>query len=198
MVGLDVGVKAKGQRAVGTQLEVRAENALTQLGIVGLQRCSVLTGFVEIRAARENFAVLADFSSDHQIGGAVLGAGASIHRAAIGFGDQNVTVSVKDLARESRLPFSFLAAGPQGKIGGVLIAVRSFDGDSTRLSGARNELHHAAQRVAAIKAGRALLRDLHGGYGFYRDAIPVHPAAERIVQRDSILKHERAAGAVCA
>ena len=57
-------------------------------------------------------------------------------------------------------------------------------------------MNDAAERVTAVEAGRALLRDLNIGDGLSRNAIPVDPAAERVVQRNSVLENQGAAGAV--
>ena len=163
-----------------------------------MKRRAVLPRFIEIRAARENLAALTDFSSDHQIGSAVCGPRSRVDWSAVGLRNEHVTIGVKDFASECRFPFSLLPAGPQGKVRSILIAVGGFERYSGGLRGARDKLHHAAERVTAVEAGSALLRDLDGGDRFAGNAVPIHPSAEGVVERNSILEDEGAAGAVGA
>src|ERR1700723_983635 len=81
-------------------------------------------------------------------------------------------------------------------MGSGLVTVRRFQRNSGRFRWTGNKLHHAAQRFAAVEAGRAFLGDLHARDRFGGDAVPENPAAERIVERNSILEDERTAGAV--
>ena len=126
----------------------------------------------------------------------MFGTRLGIDRPAIVGRDQDVAVGMKDFAGEGGDPSVFFAAGPQRKVWSVLISVRSLQRNSGGFRGAGNKLDHAAQRFAAVEAGGAFLRDFDARNRFGGNAIPVHPAAERIVERNSILQHQRAAGAV--
>src|SRR5438270_12430226 len=55
-----------------------------------------------------------------------------------------------------------------------------------------NELHDAAHRAAAVEVGRTAAYDFDTVDGNAGHASPVNPAAERIVERDAVVEHERA------
>jgi hypothetical protein len=59
----------------------------------------------------------------------------------------------------------------------------------------RQQLHDAAHRTGAVKIPRGAAHDFHAIDGRERNAVPVDPTAERIIQRHAIGEHERAARA---
>ena len=65
VIRLRVRIKPQRQRPERTQLQIRAQRPLTQLGIIHLQRGAVSTRLVQKPAAREYFTLLADFSAQH-------------------------------------------------------------------------------------------------------------------------------------
>src|ERR1700689_1199280 len=67
LISLRVRVKPQRQSPESTQLQIRSERSLSELGIVPLQRRAVPACFVQIPSARENLALLADFSPHHKI-----------------------------------------------------------------------------------------------------------------------------------
>ena len=56
----------------------------------------------------------------------------------------------------------------------------------------------AAHRVVAVQARARSLDNLDAIHAFERDARPVHPAAERIVEGHAVDQHQRAADAARA
>src|SRR5271156_1781332 len=167
VISLRVRIKPQRQGPERTQLQIRTQRSLSQLCIIPLQRRAVPARFVQIPTTREYFTLLADFSSHHHARGPVPHSRSDINRPPLRLRRQNVSVRVKYSARNARFPFSLLSAGPQRKVGRSLVAVRSIQRNSAWLRRPRNELHPAAQRIAAVQARPAFLRNLHIRNGFH-------------------------------
>ena len=58
-----------------------------------------------------------------------------------------------------------------------------------------DDVDHAAHRVVAVDAGAGAVHHLHPVHVVERHARPVHPAAERIVERHAVDQHQRPAHA---
>ena len=86
-------------------------------------------------------------------------------------------------------------AQPQVQVPGVVAPVARFEERGSRLGPARDHVHHATQRVVAPDARATAAHHLDLLDAEPRDAAPVHPAAERVVDRDLVQEHQGPAGA---
>ena len=80
----------------------------------------------------------------------------------------------------------------------MLVAVGALKGQAGVRRAARDDVDDAAHSLGAVEVGGAAAHQLDGAHGLARDAVPIDPAPERIVERDAVLEHQRAAGSARA
>src|ERR1700722_13406304 len=172
---------------------MRTGRTLAELGLISLKRRAVVAGFIEQPTTRKDFVLAADFSSNHQVRGTVIRASLGVNSSAVGLRNEDVAIGIEYLTGKSGLPAAFLTASPKRKVRSILVSVESFQRNPGRLCRTSKKLHDSSERIAAIEARTAFLRYFHTGDGFSGHAIPIDPAAERIVEWNTVFKHESAA-----
>ena len=80
----------------------------------------------------------------------------------------------------------------------MLVAVGALKRQSGVCGAARDDVDDPAHGLRAVQVGGAAPDQIDSAHGLARDAVPVDPAPERIVERDAVLEHERAAGSARA
>src|SRR5579862_3016013 len=113
MIRLRIAVKAQRKRSERAEMQVRSERALAEANIIRLIGSAVLAPVIEVPPACKNLAVGPDFPPNHQVGGSMLRACLRVHAAPLVLRHQNISVRVKHVAAERRLPFAFLSARPK-------------------------------------------------------------------------------------
>src|SRR5262249_51874025 len=151
VIAFCLSIRTQGERTGGAQIEIRAERAFADACVVDLNGSSVAARLIEIPAARENQAVLADLAAYHEIGCRVGDARRDVYAAALIFGNKNVAVSVENLAAECGFPSVFLRAAPNGKLRRILVSVGSFQRETGWFGSARENLDHSAEGIAAVE-----------------------------------------------
>ena len=168
---------------------------LADVGAVGLKRRAVaamLAVHVTGDAREERRRVLVP---RRHPGGRVAQGGRRIHGAALLRRHEDVAVGRERLGGRPPLPGPSRTAGFQrGAARAVRRGAEVQAGVRLRRR-TREDLDHAAQRVGPVEIARAAPHRLHPIHQDLGNTAPVHPAAERIVQRHTVGQDEHAAGA---
>ena len=136
-------------------------------------------------------------SALHEVG---CGGGVDVHRAALIRAHGRVAVGGKTVgAREhghGAIGETFLSR--ERKFIGAAAAALRFDSERVAAELTAEKRDRAAERGIAEQPRAAALLDLDALERRDRQPAPIHPASERVVLRDAVEQHERAAGAVGA
>src|SRR5262249_57601727 len=92
-------------------------------------------------------------------------------------------------------PVSNAPAGRKGTVGTLLVAVRAFQGQPGFSRVLPENVDDTAHSISSIKIGSRSLEDLDSADLLPRYSIPIYPTAKRIVDRNAVRQHDRAAAA---
>lgn len=148
-----------------------------------------------VKASPHERAAVAEGAALHRgVHGRVARGGLGVHRPAAPLVHRHVPVGPEGLGREAPRPFAVAAPRAERSVEG-----RSAAGARLGLEpppgrgGSRDDLHDAAQGAAPVEVRRPAPQDLEPLDRGARDARPVHPAAEGVVERQAVGEHEGAA-----
>src|SRR5581483_7290268 len=128
----------------------------------------------------------------------VLGIRGGVDRSSFWRRNEYVAVGAGRIRARFEVPARECCAGPGGKVGSVLCAVRNIYRRRRTFGNSGQELDDAAERITTIEVRFASAENLHTrklGAGY---PIPVNPAAEWIYHWDSLFENKRAAGPASA
>ena len=185
-------VTAHDQGALMRPVPVAADRVTPQARVVDLVRSAVVPALVEADAACEQ-AQRPVGMLDQREAGARMHVRVHIYRPALPRSFLDVAVRAHQGSGDFPAPWAAPALGKHALRVGVLPAVRGayFERICGRLGDA--EADHAANRARSIEVAGAAADQLHAAQGKLRLLLPVDPPAHRIVHRDIVFGHQRAA-----
>ena len=178
---------------------LRSESAADRPGtgprLVELERRAVTALFVEVGAGDEQRRL----RRSHQLGPAVEGRmarlGLDVDRATPRLLHDAVALGVEVAALEREPERSLYLVQQEIEVHGVAGTVASIEEHRALGGPPREDVDDATEGIVAPGARAAAPDDLDLLDALQRDAVPVDPAAERVVDRHSVHQHERPAGA---
>ena len=109
--------------------------------------------------------------------------------------DDRKAVGVEQAAVDGHADLAPDIRGEIVELRAIVIAVLRFELERPAGRTARHDVDDAAHGVVAVQARARSVHDLDAVHALERHAGPVHPPAERIVERDAVDEHQRAAHA---
>src|SRR6185369_8423495 len=123
----------------------------------------------------------------------ILDIGVVVDWTALAFGDNRESIGVQETAFDRDPDLAPLIAAKEIKFRTRLVAVLWFEFQRTSCRPAGNDVDHPTHRDVAVQIGRCTLGNLDPVNAGERDPAPIHPTAERIVERNAVEQDERAA-----
>ena len=168
------------------------------LGVVEGERGAVAALLVEPVGARHQPSARAELEVAAQGEQEVLGVGGLVDRAALIGAHYRIAVGVEGARLGEEAGAAEAIAVRQVALGGAALAAFERDVEPLRVGRAGEELDHPSERCRSPRARPAAAHHLDSFDRDLRHAAPVHPAAERVVERHAVEQHHgtaRAAGA---
>ena len=181
-------------RARRRRAQPPTECAAAVVRVVDLQPRAVAAVLVEVRAGDEQRGL----GREHQLGPAVergvARLGVDIDGAPARILHDEVAVGLEEAALERHPERPLHLVHQEIEVHGVLSAVAAVEVDRALDRPATEDLDDAAEGVVAPDARAAAADDLDLLDALQRDSVPVDPAAEGVVDRDTVDQDEGAAG----
>src|SRR5215831_12262462 len=174
-VTLHQAVGAQHDGIPAAELLVKAQGAFSEAGVVGLQRSAVIAELGVEVSAPENSSFLPHPTSGGKFQACIFRVGRRVDRAALPGGNENESVAAEHLRSHREIPLTHPGSSPDRKIRGALVAIGGLKQKRRMLGLASDELHHAAQCVAAIKVRGSSAKYLDVRNRLSRQPIPIHP-----------------------
>ena len=192
VVGVERQPKLAGPRR--RRAEPAAERAAAVGRAVVLERRPVAAVLVEVRAGDEQRGLRREHHLGPAVERGVARVGVDVDGAPARVLHDEVAVGLEVAALERDAERALHLVHQEVEVHGVLGAVAAVEVDRALGGPAREDVDDAAEGVVAPHARAAAADDLDLLDALQRDAVPVHPAAERVVDRDAVDQHEGAAG----
>ena len=192
----DVGMQLEGADLM--RVPVSAQIQFANGGAVGLQRSAVVPRFAEQRSPNKDTAAIAKLALQGEVTAGVLRIHGRVHRASQVGGHGDVAVGAEEFRGQADGPGSKAFAGGQRKVGRVLISVGGFERNRIPVHRRAKNIDDSAERVGTVEMRGAAAGDFDAADAHARHPVPIHPAAEGIVQRKAVTEYQGAAGAARA
>ncbi len=193
--------QAQLQRARVRQSDARSSadglprRVVRLFGVIDRARLAVVAVLAEVAGPERRLDAIARVVLQLDVRVAKIDRRVVVHGTALGRRDDRIAVRSKSTAVDEDADLAPHVARRHVDFRAVAIPVLRADLDRPARCRSRHEVDDAAHRVVPVQAGARAIDDFDPIDSLERHSRPVHPAAERVVERDAVEEDERAAHA---